>query len=184
MASAQWSLEIRPRTGTAIVAVLVTWLLVVGVLALVRATAIDVTAYLWLALPFPILITYYGLRTAFLNAGRLRMDADGFSIKRGLRRPLRYSWTDVERFFVAAHGAGPVYEGRPVARFALRDTEVGGLPDNLGLDAPKLALAMERLRKLALQGWPRRPRTPDEILLAGYDDLDGTDPGRQEGERP
>jgi hypothetical protein len=65
----------------------------------------------------------------------------------------------------AAHWS---YDGRPVARFALRDTEVVGLPDNLGLDAQRLVLMMERLRKLALLGWPRRPQTPDEIFLAAY----------------
>ena len=179
MASAKWILEIRPRIGTTIVAVLVAWLFVLGVLALLRATAINVTAYLWLVLPFPAVITYYGLKTAVLNAGRLRIDAEGFSTTRGLRRPLRYSWEQVEGFFVGRLGAGPLYEGRPVARFALRDAEVGGLPDNLGLEAERLVLMMERLRKLALLGWPRRPRTPEEILLAGYDALDGD--GQEDG---
>lgn len=181
MASAQWSLEIGPRIGTTIVAVIVAWLFVLGVLALLQATAIDVTVYLWLVLPFPVIITYYGLKTAVLNAGRLRMDAEGFSIARGLQRPLNHSWAQVERFFVGRLGAGPLYEGRPVARFVLRDAEVGGLPDNLGLDAEKLVLMMERLRKLALLGWPRGPRTPDEIFLACYDHLDGDG---QESDRP
>lgn len=178
MAGVQWRLEIRPRKGGAILAILAVWLFIAGVLALLHVTMINAMAFLWLVLPFPVLITFYGLKTALHNAGRIQMDAEGFSITHGLQPPRYYSWAQVDKFFIGRLGASPVYEGRPVARFTLRDTEVVGLPDNLGLDAQRLVLMMERLRKLAGLGWPRRPRTPDEVLQAVYADLDG-----QEGER-
>ena len=76
MTATRLSLEIRPNIGASLVAVLVVWLFAFGLMVLLHVTTVHATAFLWLVLPFPILITYYGLRTTFLHAGRLRMDAD------------------------------------------------------------------------------------------------------------
>ena len=83
MMATHWSLEIRPSIGASLVAVLVVWFFALGVMPLLHVTTVHATTFLWLVLPFSILITYYGLKTAVLKAGQLqKLTQQGW-----LRRP-------------------------------------------------------------------------------------------------
>lgn len=170
LASRSWSFEIASSRRGALFSVALAWLfgLLVFGLFYVSGDNVPLGFALVISFGFSAVITYYGLKTAYMGAGRLRLDDAGFTIARG-GSDERHAWADVERFYVDRFGASPVYEGRLVPHFRLKSGVVSWLPDNLGLVAPDLVTAMERFRQLAGRGWPHRPGS---IAAALGDDFD------------
>jgi len=181
--SGTWQLELQAGKASAMGALLLVWPFGLGALALLHFTSDNLP--LWvsalLTLSFPVVISYYGLKTIFLEAGHVLIDRDGFSIRRGSRHVQRYAWQDVERFFVDRFGTSPIHPGREVPHFLLRAGGKDWLPSNLGLDAALFVLLMERLRKLALRGWPSTPGSITDALGADYAFLDEADSGTRPG---
>jgi len=172
--SGAWQLELKAGKASALGALFLVWPFGLGVFALVHFSAGDLPLGVsaLLTLSFPAVISYYALKTVFLDAGHMLIDRDGFSIRRGSRDLQRYSWQDVDHFFVDHFGTTPIHPGREVPHFRLRDGSKDWLPSNLGLDAAHFVLLMERLRKLAQRGWPRQPHSIVDALGTDYAFLD------------
>jgi hypothetical protein len=155
-----WRIEIAPSRRGPLLAVALAWIFGLLVFSLYYFVG-DGSPFgfaILISFAFPAVISYYGLKGAFLGAGRVCLDRGGFTITRGVSDE-RHAWADVQGFYVDTFGAGPVYEGRPVPHFRLKNGTVGWLPDNLGFDASQLVTAMERMRQLAERGWPHKPKS-------------------------
>jgi len=162
-----WSLELAAPRAAPLLAIAFVWPFALGLLALVHygPDAPPLGFSLLIVLSFPIVITYYGLKSAFLGSGRVRIDRDGFSVSRGFHEE-RHVWADVERFYVDQFGADEGLEGRPVPHFVLSNGSVHWLPGNLGLDAAHFVRLMMRLQALAARGWPWLPSSVADALRA------------------
>ncbi len=171
-----WQIEIAGSRITPILAVAGVWPFGLAVFTMMHFTNTPLIASLLLAFSFPAVISYYGLKSIFLGAGRVRLDSGGFAIARGFSEE-RHAWADVDHFYVDLFGSSPTYEGRQVPHFRLKDGTVGWLPSNLGLEASQFVTIMERLRQLAGRGWPYRPRSIVEVL---EDDCGGRQPDDSE----
>lgn len=167
MESAAWQLEIRPRRSAPLAAIAIIWI-VCGPLIAWGIAENQGPIFTAICTAFPLLITYYGLQSAFRGAGRISVDRDGFSVQRPGTGTVRFAWRDVQRFFIGKFGASPAYEGHPVAHFEIVDAAGGSreewLPGNLGLTPAQLVRAMEKLRELAQQGWHTTPGSLQEII--------------------
>lgn len=164
-----WHINIAPSRKSALLAVALAWIFGLMVFALVYfyGESKSLGFATLISFGFPTVISYYGLKSAFLGAGRVSLDSDGFSIARGISDE-RHAWADVQRFYVDRFGASPVYEGRLVPHFRLKNGEVGWLPNNLGFNGPQLVTAMERMRQLAEHDWPYRPNSITDALRNDY----------------
>jgi hypothetical protein len=180
-----WQIEIAGSRLTPILAIAMVWPFGLAVFALLHFASENepLAVSLLLAFSFPAIISYYGLKSAFLDAGRVRIDSGGFSIARGFSEE-RHAWSDVERFYVDLFGTTPVYEGRQVPHFRLNDGTVSWLPSNLGLEASQFVTIMERLRQLAGRGWPYRPRSIAEVLKDDFDAVGQPKDNPEPADRP
>lgn len=164
-----WKLEIRPGRIAPLIEVLLVWLACMPLIlwGLLGEPGIG---FALICSGFPLVITYYGLRSAFSGSGVITIDEQGFEVVRPSSRPERFSWSDIDAFFVGAFGASPFYAGKPVPHFFVREGKGGRrevwLPSNTGLSAETLTGAMEFLRLQALAGWPQRPGDLRELVEA------------------
>lgn len=138
------------------------WLFCAGVAALNDASG-------WVAwgpvAPFALIITWHGLKTAFLGAGTLIIDREGFSITRRSEAAQVFPWRDVESFHVARFGESAIFEGRLVPRFRIRgETEDRDLPQPGGYTAKRLVSMMMSYRDLA----ETNTVAPDVGIQDGY----------------
>ncbi len=167
MHSAPWRLDIRPRRLASLAAIAVIWIVCAPLIAW-GVVGKQGPIFIASCPAFPLLITYYGLQSAVRGAGRISVDRDGFSVQRPGAGTARFSWRDVQRFFVGALGASPVYDGHPTVHFEVADGRGASreewLPGNLGLPPAQLVLVMEKLRGLAQQGWPTTPGSLQELI--------------------
>jgi hypothetical protein len=178
MSGNDWKLHIAPDRQGTLRAMGLAWAFALGALFLVTSAtgAMRLGTALLICLPFPLLISYYALKSTGLGAGALTIDKRGFAIADGAGPPRHYDWRDVERFHLRALGKSPIYEGTPVPHFTLRGGTREGLQANLGFSAEELVRLMERLRRLAEQGWPALPESPEAALSEAYAYLDGEAP--------
>ncbi|MCC6915559.1 MAG: hypothetical protein IT566_17815 [Rhodospirillaceae bacterium] len=167
MQSAPWRLDIRPRRFASLIAVAIIWI-VCGPLIAWGIAEKQGIMFVVICSAFPLLITYYGLQSTLRDAGHVSVDREGFFVRRPGGETKRFAWHEIRRFFVGTFGASPVYEGQPVAHFEVVDNAGNSreewLPGNLGLSPMQLMCAMEKLRKLAQQGWPSTPCSIQELI--------------------
>lgn len=167
MTSSDWRLDLRPNArGTLIILALV-WLVCSPLIAWSIFGDPGLVGVLSI-FAFPLLMTYYGLKTAFGGSGHVSIDRDGFSVQRPSSEIERFQWPEVRRFFVAKIGGTGVGDGTDVPHFEVADGAGGWretwLPGSLGIPADQLVMAMEKLRMLAMQGWPTHPTSIQELL--------------------
>ena len=171
MNQSQWSITVKTNRTGSLFAILLIWLFLAIFTAVIVFATGEPPYYMLAGIPFALIITYYGLKSAFAGSGTLTIDSEGFTVQRGMRARSRFVWSDVEKFEVGSLGRSPVYEGHPVPHFILRDGQREGLPGNIGFQAQELVAAMERMRKLALHGWTRKPHSLRDMLSSDYDFL-------------
>lgn len=161
-----WAIELRPRSGSALLAVVLGWAFCAFVWWMIVASGAPIPAW-WPALmlgPFAALLAWYGLGTALFASGTIRADRDGFSVSSPTGKRVAHSWEEIDEFYVATAYGSPIYGGREVTHFRLKtDRSEGWLPLTGGLPPHRLAAAMEELRNLAVQQWPRLPAGFDEL---------------------
>lgn len=175
--SMPWRLEIVSPPGRAWIVLAIVWTFLGVCHLLFRYTRADGSME-WmtlLVLPWVVLVSYYALRTARGERGRLRIDESGFSAVDGPRSERRYAWSEIERFQVGKLGANPIHLGVDVPRIVVRQadgrTRIDGLPGSLGIPAGDVVAMMETLRQLAGAAWPRRPGTVEEARRLARDGL-------------
>jgi hypothetical protein len=167
MSSTEWRFSIQPNRATALAAVILVWLFFAPLIAWGifgepgPGAAIIFTG-------FPLVITYYGLKSALGVSGKIDIDREGFSVMRGLTKTERFAWSEVGGFVIGKFGMSPTYDGKDVPHFLVPDGSGGWrenwLPANTGYSADKLVAAMEKLRLLALAGWPQQPTSLKDIF--------------------
>lgn len=165
--SSDWRLDIQTNRVGSLIALALLWLVFGPLIAWAILGEMGLM-FLLACAAFPLLITYYGLKSAFGKAGHVSIDRDGFSVQRPDSGVERFEWPEVRRFFVGKFGATEIYDGSDVPHFEFADGTGGWreswLPGNLGIPPDQLVMAMEKLRTLAMQGWPTRPASIEELL--------------------
>ena len=149
------------------------WLLAWGVAELAIAGGASPWVGWGPVVPFALVITWYGSRTALRAHGTLVVDRDGFSVARGRGMPEHHAWADVESFHLVRFGETPLAPGHPAPHFRLRgETADRDLPQTLGYSSERLTQIMTTLLELHRAGWPRTPRTWGEVLQDTTHDLE------------
>ncbi len=167
MTSSDWRLDLRPNARGSLIALALIWLVCSPLIAWAILGEMGLV-FLVSSAAFPLVMTYYGLKTAFAGSGHVSIDRDGFSVQRPNSEIERFQWPEVRRFFVAKIGEDGPHDGTDVPHFEVADGAGGWretwLPGSLGIPPDRLVMAMEKLRTLAMQGWPTHPSSIEELL--------------------
>lgn len=178
-----WSLVIAPNRASALVVVALAWLFCLFA-AWLGTFALPPESSNWVAwvpiAPFGLVITWYGLKTSFLGAGRITLTAEGFTVSDGRTNRVQRRWNEIEIFFLDTAFTSPVFAGKEAPHFRLNDGTVDWLPQNGGHSAADVVAVMEGARRLASLGWPIRPKRLSE-LTAWADDTAGPATVRGDG---
>lgn len=160
-----------PKGGLCIVLLLV-WLFAGCTYALVRLTGDEVSFLTHvLVFAFPVLISYYALRSLLGDSGKLVLERGGFSLTLPSGGTAFFQWDKVEAFGTHVFGDPIVTEtGVEAARFAHIDGKgerrIVGLTNNLKYSGAALAEIMEYARLQAEKGWPQPPVDQEALAMA------------------
>lgn len=162
-ASGQWRITLAPSVSGLFAVIALSWAFAGLALWLLDMAdgGVGPVGYA-LILPFPLVVTWYGLNGIGRGNGRLDLERDGFwqTLDDGERRFVR--WDRVEAFRTSVFG-DPVVTGTgvEVAEFAWVDADdqrqVTRLANSLPYAAGKLARLLEHARREAGRGWPEPP---------------------------
>ena len=163
----EWRLVIEQDRRGALIASAIAWAACLP-LAYLLSAEMGSAAYVFI-LPFPVVTSFYALRSAFGENGRIEIDRQGFSVGRAASVE-RFDWDIIDNFRLGALGASAIHAGVPVVVFDIRDA-VGrlheqGLPGNTGLEVGRLLAGMQSLLELSRAGWPSLPATVVEAFPA------------------
>lgn len=168
-----WSLVIAPNRASALVVVALAWVFCFFA-AWLGSFALPPESPNWVAwvpvAPFGLVVTWYGLKTSFLGAGRITLRPEGFTVSDGRYMRVQRRWDEIDAFFLDTAFTSPIYAGKEAPHFRhLNDGTVDWLPQNGGYPAADLVAIMEGARRLAAIGWPISPKRLSE-LTAWADD--------------
>ena len=181
---ADWNLSIAPNRGAALAAIAVAWGGCASLAWLLsNAFPPEIPGWaIWVLLaPFPILITWSGLKVYLSGAGTIALSRDGFHISDGRHPRLQRRWEEVEEFTVATAFKSPVYKGKEAPHVRFLDGSVDWLPQNGGYDARAVVGIMVGARRLAEAGWPVQPKTVDILVEWAKSPAMNEEPGHEHG---
>lgn len=164
-------LVIHPNLRDSQIVLVLAWGFSGLVAALLSLTDLSLGTMLILLLPFPLVITYYGLIKGLLQgAGAIHVGREGFTLRRGKGDTPYFAWADVQDFFLGKFARSVVHDGVDAPHMHVKGTDgrvsVDWLPGNTGLTPHYLVEVMEYLRQLHREGWPTTPTRLSEIYAA------------------
>lgn len=170
--NADWRIVMAPPKGGLWIVLLMAWLFAGGAYALIRLTN-DELSFLThvLVFAFPILISYYALRSLLGDNGKLVLERRGFSLTLPSGGTEFFQWDKVEAFGTHVFGDPVITEtGVETARFAhingKGERRIVGLANNLKYSGAPLAEIMEYARLQAEKGWPQPPADQEALAMA------------------